>query len=98
MATCVLIGDELSAAGYRLAGVSCLTPSPAEAERMLREPAPDLGLLMMTAEFAASLPPAAIARARRRQRPPLILVPDIRGQHRPADLTASLKRQLGLAE
>jgi vacuolar-type H+-ATPase subunit F/Vma7 len=98
MATCVFIGDELSAAGYRLAGVECLAPSLTEIEQMLRAPDPDLGLLMMTAEQAERLPAALFTRARRRQRPALILVPDIRGQHPPADLTASLKRQLGLAE
>ncbi|MCG6940246.1 MAG: V-type ATP synthase subunit F [Thiohalocapsa sp.] len=103
-ARCVFIGDELSAAGWRLAGADCRTPAPAETPDLLRallrtarDEAP-VGLILITAEYAAALPQALLEEALAAQRPPCVVVADARGRVAPADLTAALKRQLGLAE
>ncbi len=98
MARCLFLGDELSAVGYRIAGAEASTPSAAEAERILTRPEPEVGLVIITAALAAQLPPALLAQLRRQQRPPLAVVPDVRGLQRPADTAASLRRQLGLSE
>ena len=98
MGRCLFLGDELSAVGYRTAGLEASTPSAAEAERILTEPDQEIGLVIITAALAEQLPAALLARLRRQQRPPLAVVPDIRGLQRPADTAASLRRQLGLAE
>jgi len=98
MARCLFLGDEVSAVGYRLAGVHALTPSSVEAEQILRRPEPDVGLIIMTAALASAVPKALLGRLRREQTPAFVVVADARGLERPRDTTASLKRQLGLAE
>jgi vacuolar-type H+-ATPase subunit F/Vma7 len=97
---CVFIGDELSAAGWRLAGADCRTPAlsgmPALLTALRRDP--DLGLILITAEYAAALPTALREEMLAVQRPPCVVVADARGRSAPTDLAAVLKRQLGLAE
>ena len=95
---CIFIGDEVSAAGYRLAGVRCHTPLPAEAGALFQRLRDEAGLIMLSAEFAAYLPQRMLANALREQRPPTLVIADIRARLQPADLAAALKRQLGLAE
>jgi len=98
---CVFLGDEVTAAGMRLAGVRCSVTDgsdPAALVELFRASRADAGLLLITAELAAKLPAALLAEAAREQRPPLLVMADIRGRMSPPDLTASLKRQLGLAE
>jgi vacuolar-type H+-ATPase subunit F/Vma7 len=97
---CVFIGDVVSAAGYRLAGADCRTPAVADTSALLSRLAGDagVGLVILTAEYAAALPAAQLEAAIAKQRPPLLVVADIRGRQAPADHTAALKRQLGLAE
>jgi vacuolar-type H+-ATPase subunit F/Vma7 len=94
----MMIADEVTAVGFRLAGVDCHTPAlealPALFERLRAQ----AGLLLISAEMAAHLPAPALAQALSEQRPPLLVIPDIRGRVRPADLSALLRRQLGLAE
>jgi vacuolar-type H+-ATPase subunit F/Vma7 len=97
---CVFIGDALSAAGYRLAGAHCCTPAKTEVTALLRRLCvdDDVALVMITAEYAAALPTQMLASALAEQRPPLLVVGDIRGRVEPDDQIATLKRQLGLAE
>lgn len=97
---CVFIGDAVSAAGWRLAGADCRTPAEPKVAALLRELRRDagVGLIILTAETAAALPAALRQEALSTQRPPCVVVADARGRLEPADLTAALKRQLGLAE
>jgi vacuolar-type H+-ATPase subunit F/Vma7 len=97
---CVFIGDELSAAGWRLAGAECHTPALPETAALLRalRQARQPALILISAEYAAALPGALRDEALAAQRPPFVVVADVRGRVEPPDLTAALKRQLGLAE
>jgi vacuolar-type H+-ATPase subunit F/Vma7 len=97
---CVFVGDELSAAGYRLAGAECWTPAPDELLSLVRRLRAEdaLGLLLITAEYAARLPRTELADALAAQRPPMLVIRDIRGRMPPRDATGSIRRQLGLAE
>jgi vacuolar-type H+-ATPase subunit F/Vma7 len=99
---CVFIGDEITAAGLRLAGVECHVPeahaSGAELAALFRGLRDGTGLVMITAEVAERLPGALVAEALREQRPPTLVIADIRRRLHPPDMTTALKRQLGLAE
>lgn len=95
---CVFLGDAVTAAGLRLAGVRCESPGPAEAAGVFRRARHDAALLLLSAELAEALPPELLAEALREQRPPTLVIGDLRGQQAPPDRVAALKRQLGLAE
>ncbi len=95
---CVFIGDEVSAAGFRLAGMICHTPVAAEVAGLLQRLRGEAGLILITAEYAGHVPAHLLAEAQREQRPLLLVIADIRDRVVPADVTSALKRQLGLAE
>ncbi|KAA6184951.1 Vacuolar H+transporting two-sector ATPase F subunit [Thiohalocapsa marina] len=96
----VFIGDEISAAGWRLAGLQCHVPPPTSAEvtALFQRVRDEAGLVLITAELAEQLSQRLLDEALRTQSPPTLVIADIRGRRQPADLAASLKRQLGLAE
>ena len=98
MAACVFIGDRVSAAGLRLAGVRCLTPPPDQVLAAFTGCRAEAGLVLITAALAARLPAPLLAAALRDQDPPTLVIADLRGQQAPPDLAATLRRQLGMAE
>jgi vacuolar-type H+-ATPase subunit F/Vma7 len=95
---CVFIGDEVSAAGFRLAGLDCPATVEADIPTLFRRARERAGLVLITAELAGQLSAEVLAAALREQRPPTVVIGDIRGQVPPPDRVAALKRQLGLAE
>lgn len=98
MAFCAFIGDEVSAAGFRLAGVDVHVPASDGAEALFRRLLGETQLVLITAEVAARLPADLLGRTLRAPRPLILVIPDLRGRVEPADLSSSLRRQLGMAE
>jgi vacuolar-type H+-ATPase subunit F/Vma7 len=96
MTTVLYLGDEVSAAGYRLAGVQVHTPRAGEETAALawaREQAP---LVLMSAAVAAGVD-AAVQRVALSALAPLVLiVPDLIGEVPVPDLAARLRAQLGM--
>lgn len=96
MAAPVYLGDEVSAAGWRLAGAQVLCPaagSEAQALAMALQQAP---LVLVSAAVAARLPQRTLAPALAGLAPLVMLVPDVDGQVPLPDLAAQLRAQLGL--
>ena len=92
----IFLGDELSAAGYRLGGAVVRTPAPGEEPSFLEWAWREAPLVLVSAEVAARLPRGALARAFAAGQPPVLIVPDVRGRVAPPDLAAELRRQLGM--
>ena len=61
----IFIGDELSAAGYRLAGVRVWSPDEEELLKVFRRAREEAELLLLNVEYARRLPPAEIQAAQR---------------------------------
>lgn len=91
-----LFGDRLTAAGFRLAGVRI--GDGERAAEWLANPPEEAALVLLTPGVAEGLPAGLLDRARLRLRPLLMVIPDVRGRERPADIAAQLKQQLGMAE
>jgi vacuolar-type H+-ATPase subunit F/Vma7 len=91
----VFIGDELTAAGYRLAGARVQTPALEDVGRSFAELEPGAGLILITAEYAARLPPGALDRAIARGAL-VAVVPDVRQRAALPDVAARLRRELGM--
>ena len=94
--TVVFIGDELSAAGFRLAGLKTVTPAPDAAGEALREARAHAVLVIMTAAYARHLAPPELDSAILVETPAVAIVPDVRFQSRPPDLARRLRSILGI--
>lgn len=98
MTLCAFLGDEVSAAGFRLAGVEVHAPTPAEAPGLFRRLATEAELVLLTAEVAGWLPEVELRRAQAAERPQVLVIADVRARAEPPDIGAALRRQLGMAE
>jgi vacuolar-type H+-ATPase subunit F/Vma7 len=96
MAAPIYLGDEVSAAGYRLAGARAEVPEPggeAAALAAAREQAP---LVLVSAAVAARIAERDLRSALAALTPLTLIVPDLRGEAELPDIAARLRHQLGL--
>ena len=92
----IYLGDEVSAAGYRLAGAQVRTPLVGEETAALawaREQAP---LVLLSAAVAAGVDAAAQRAALSALKPLVLIVPDLIGGVPVPDLAGRLRAQLGM--
>jgi vacuolar-type H+-ATPase subunit F/Vma7 len=90
------IGDEVAAAGWRLAGVDTRVPEPGAEGEALAAAANDATLVLVSAETATRIPDNQLRAALRRVTPITVIVPDLRGVVPYPDVAARMKRQLGI--
>jgi vacuolar-type H+-ATPase subunit F/Vma7 len=98
MALCAFVGDELSALGFRLGGVECHSPTPAETTALFRTLQERVQLILLTAEAAQALPPDLLRRTQAAERPLVLVIADVRRRVLPPDQVEQVRRQLGMAE
>lgn len=96
MSSWVFIGDEVAAAGWRLAGVDARVAAPGEEGPALARALEEARLVLVSAEAAARLPEAQLRAALRRLAPITVVVPDLREAAPYPDVAARMKRQLGI--
>ena len=96
MATPIFIGDEVTAAGYRLAGVRVRAPGPGDETAALAAARAEAPLVLITAACAARVDAAALRDAVCALAPLVVVVADAQGDVAPPDLAARLRGQLGL--
>ena len=89
------IGDEASAAGFRLAGASVIVPRPGnEADALASARAS----VLISADVAARISARELAVARAALAPLTLIVPDLQGAIAMPDLATRLRAQLGLED
>jgi vacuolar-type H+-ATPase subunit F/Vma7 len=98
MAQPAFIGDELSAAGFRLAGAQTLLPGPGEELAVFHHALSQHPLVIVTAQVAARLPSAVLTSALLTSHPLVVVIPDVRGQIPVADLAGLVRQELGIEE
>lgn len=97
MPRAVYLGDAVTAAGYRLAGLTVRTPAVGEAGLALHWAlGQEAALVLVSASVAAELDEALLRRAQLALRPLLLVVPDGVGGVPAPDLAARLRAQLGM--
>jgi len=96
MAAVVYLGDEFSAAGYRLAGVDAQVPPPGEAGTALTRACAQAPLVLLSAALAAQINAATLRAASAAMAPLVLVVPDPQGIAAVPDLASRLRRELGL--
>jgi vacuolar-type H+-ATPase subunit F/Vma7 len=92
----VYLGDEVSAAGYRLAGALVRTPPPGDEAAALAWARARAELVLVSAAVAARIGEAVLRPALAAAAPLLLIVPDLQGEVPLPDLAARLRGQLGL--
>jgi vacuolar-type H+-ATPase subunit F/Vma7 len=98
MGAAVFIGDELTAAGFRLAGVETVVPQPEDAGEALRNARKHAALVIVTADFARHVPADQLEAALIAEAPAVAVIPDVRMRADPPDLARKLRRALGIEE
>ncbi len=91
------IGDEVTAAGFRLAGVRVAVPAPGQEAPLFRQAREGADLILVTVEVAERIP-ELLRDAFKSAKPLVLVVPDARGRAVLPDPAAGLRRQLGLGE
>jgi vacuolar-type H+-ATPase subunit F/Vma7 len=94
----VYIGDAVSAAGYRLAGLRVQVADSADIHAEIEQACHDAPLVLLGADLAAQLPAAELDRLLSRLAPAVVVVPDVRAQTPLPDLVNRLRQQLGVLE
>ena len=92
----VFIGDELSAAGFRLTGIETMVPEPDAAGEALEAARQRASLIVMTADLAQRVPPAVLEAALLEETPTLAIVPDVLLRTPLPDLARRLRSALGI--
>jgi len=97
MARIWYIGDEATAAGYRLAGAEVRVPAAEETPSVLRDAREaDAELILLSAQLAGSLPRGELDAALVGTRPLLAIVPDAYGRHPAPDVVHEVRLALGI--
>jgi len=94
----VFIGDEVSAAAYRLAGASVRVTGKRNVARVFGKAVAESGLLIITADLAAALPENTLRDAVRKADPLVMVVPDAGNRTEPDDLDRRVDRVLGIEQ
>lgn len=94
----LFIGDEVTAAAYRLAGLEIEITAPSDAKARLasalrRKPP----LILITAACAGAVPAEALDAALAAFAPPVVIVPDAMAARPGPDLAARVDATLGIA-
>jgi hypothetical protein len=92
----VYLGDEVSAAGYRLAGAVVRTPRVGEGAAALAQACGQAPLVLLSAAVAAGIGERQLRAALSALSPLVLIVPDLQAQVPLPDLAARLRAQLGL--
>lgn len=97
MTTTVFIGDEVTAAGFRLAGVQARVPDEGSEAEAFAAALEEAGLLIVTASCAARVPVDVLRGAQLRAEPLIAIVPDAANLATIPDLSNEVDRILGIA-
>lgn len=98
MSTPVFIGDEVTAAGYRLAGIHVRSPALEHVTEELEWARRHANLVLISAEFANQIPTQQLDDILADDVTPVVVVPDCRQQVAVPDLSILLRKQLGVLE
>ena len=98
MATFWYIGDEPSAAGFRLAGAHVVVPADGEERATLAAASEKASLVLLSSGVASRLPARELAQAELALAPLLLVVPGLHDDPASSDRAARLRGQLGIED
>lgn len=96
MAVTLFIGDEITATGYRQAGVRTHPVAKGQAAKAVEQSLDDTQLLLITPDCADELGGERLGALLRQAQPLLVIVPDAAGRLTLPDIDAAVDRVLGI--
>ena len=97
MVRVLYIGDEVTAAGYRLAGAETRVPVPSEAGEVFRRACSDgADVILLSAALAPQIDPGELSAALIAEAPLTAIVPDAFGRCPPPDVARDVRLALGI--
>lgn len=96
MSVPVFIGDELTGAGFRLAGLKVFEADAARLEADFRQALNEAPLVIVTTRVVESLPKSLVRSAVRRARPPVAIIPEAVGGPPMPDVEREVRAALGV--
>jgi vacuolar-type H+-ATPase subunit F/Vma7 len=97
MAHVYYIGDEATAAGFRLAGTEVRVPTPAETADVFRRARADgADVILLSAACAPHLDPEELSAALLAEQPLVAIVPDVFGRRPAPDVAHEVRLALGI--
>jgi vacuolar-type H+-ATPase subunit F/Vma7 len=93
----VVIADEVSALGWRLAGAQALIVAQDSVEARLAEVRHDADLVLITADLAKRLPDSVLEAALLAEKPLLVVIAGLGDGSEPPDLEQEVMHVLGIA-
>jgi len=94
----VFVGDEVTGAGYRLAGARVVLADGTTVEDAIRDALDEAELILVGATAARDVPQAWLASLMRAGPPLVLVVPDIMARTAVPDLGAEAEHALGIAQ
>lgn len=98
MAVAELVGDAVSAAGYRLCGIETHIADRSNALGLIKDACERASLVLVCSSMLPYLRAAELDALLANIRPPVLIVPDVRGLHDVPDISTRINKQLGLLE
>jgi vacuolar-type H+-ATPase subunit F/Vma7 len=92
----VVVADELTAVGWRLAGAQVSITGPADVEERFRQALQRAEVVMITAELAARVAAPQLQAALEAFPPLTLIIADLRHTQEPPDLEAQARGALGV--
>jgi vacuolar-type H+-ATPase subunit F/Vma7 len=97
MARVWYIGDESTAAGYRLAGAETRVPAPSETSEVFTRARSDgADVILLSAALAPEVDPTQLRAALVSETPLVAIVPDVSGRRPPPDVAREVRLALGI--
>ncbi len=98
MSVAEYIGDEVSAAGYRLCGVNVHIADRHNASSLIKQACRRASLVLVGSSTAHYLRSTELDALMANVNPPVLIVPDVRGRQAVPDIATRIHKQLGMLE
>lgn len=98
MSVAEFIGDEVSAAGYRLCGIDVHIADSSNALALIRQACQRASLVLIGSTTAHYIKPTELDALLASIQPPVLVVPDVRGLQAVPDIATRIRKQLGMLE
>ena len=98
MSVAEFIGDEVSAAGYRLCGIEVHIADSGNALSLIKKSCERASLVLVGSNMLQHIGTTELDELLAAIQPPVLVVPDVRGLQDVPDIASRINKQLGLLE